>query len=578
MGYGLSGPAYTHQLPSSSRLGGGQSWHGGVHPSPGSSAFQASPGVGCLFPRPTEEMAYGGGVPGFTGPQTFGNSGLSPYTPPAPSRLVVPPTFSSGVTSSLGQGLYGGTPLPSYSNAGFSPYTPPVQLRLSVPPVVSAGVTPSLGQRVYGGDTLLSSRIPACAGQVGPPIFSSGGPTLAHSHYGLGGFTGSSLPPLPISSVPSSRDLVVTPGRPVSPTYDEDDTRSCASATSTATSDLSSLPALLASLESVDPSLVAVKEQHSGILTDAEALSRATRPVARELLVSESPLLASFLSAASTEVRGFEASTSLVQDPMVLGPKPLRSGQYLKLNKVKAKPFSKPSPPLAYSALPPRVLNIQETERAILSSHDGKSSPSLSATIPDGVLADWEESHRLSLECSSLLERFIDVLFKDTKGALPEGASLTDEQRSALLLASAKCVKANMQVQSRSFVNTILARRDALLSKAMSRVPASEKDILRALPLDPSGLLGPKALLSPSLRPLSESNAVLMELAKALKGRNQPSNKQHKPSPAKKRSFAESAKEKAGGNKTAKKPRFSGKAKQGANPKPSPAKSAVSPP
>ena len=96
--------------------------------------------------------------------------------------------------------------------------------------------------------------------------------------------------------------------------------------------------------------------------------------------------------------------------------------------------------------------------------------------------------------------------------------------------------------------------------------------------MDPSGLLSLKAHLSPSLRPLSESNAVLMELAKALKGRNQPSNKQHKPSPAKKRSFAESAKEKAGGIKTAKKTKFSGKDKQGANPKPSPAKSAGSPP
>ena len=43
----------------------------------------------------------------------------------------------------------------------------------------------------------------------------------------------------------------------------------------------------------------------------------------------------------------------------------------------------------------------------------------------------------------------------------------------------------------------------------------------------------------PSLCPLSESNAIIMELAKALKGRNQPSNKLE-PSPAFKRTILDS--------------------------------------
>ena len=182
----------------------------------------------------------------------------------------------------------------------------------------------------------------------------------------------------------------------------------------------------------------------------------------------------------------------------------------------------------------------------------------------------------MALECTSLLERFIDVLFKDTKDALPDGNALSEDQKSALLLASAKCVKANMHLISRSYFNTILARRDALLAKAKSRVPSAEKDSLRALPLDPAGLLGPKALLSPSLRPLSESNTVLMELAKALKTRNPPPTKQ---TPSKKRTFSESSKGKAGGDRDSKKPKFSGKrGKKFANAKPSPAKKTASPP
>ena len=46
-------------------------------------------------------------------------------------------------------------------------------------------------------------------------------------------------------------------------------------------------------------------------------------------------------------------------------------------------------------------------------------------------MAVWEVSR------SSLLERFIGVLFKDTRDALLEGVSSTEEQRSALLLTSA---------------------------------------------------------------------------------------------------------------------------------------------
>ena len=344
--------------------------------------------------------------------------------------------------------------------------------------------------------------------------------------------------------------------------------------------DLSTLPSLLASLETVVPSLVAVRELPPGIITDAEALSQASRPVARELLVKESPVLASFISAAIREVRGFDQDAADL-DPLVLGPKPLKTGQFLPLNRNKVKPFAKPSPPIALSALPARSLALLETEKALLPSHDGKSAPSRSATISDHILQDWEESQRLALESSSLLESFIDILYKDAIGKLPGEASLSGEQMTALLLTSSKCAKANLHLQSRSHINFVLARRDALLAKSKSRVPAAEKDILRALPLDSTGLLGPKALLSPSLQPLSENNKVLLEVVKTLKSvpaRNAPSDR-HRSSPAKKRSASESFKGKNTQGGENKKPKFAGKAKKDfAGPKPSPSKKAASPP
>ena len=177
-----------------------------------------------------------------------------------------------------------------------------------------------------------------------------------------------------------------------------------------------------------------------------------------------------------------------------------------------------------------------------------------------------------------MLERFVDILYKDFTGMLPEGASLSNEQTISLLLASAKCAKANLHLLSRSYINCILARRDALLAKAHSRVRSTEKDVLRALPLDASGLLGPKALLSSSLQPLSENNRVLLEVLKTIKPRaprNTPSEK-HKASPAKKRSFSESQ---GKGKQPAKRFKFGGKGKKDcSSPKPSTSKAAVSPP
>ena len=298
-------------------------------------------------------------------------------------------------------------------------------------------------------------------------------------------------------------------------------------------SEKATLPALLSALEALSPSLVASVDHQPKLLTGPEAHAQSQKPV-RELRVPESPLLASILEETEREIQGLKDSDT--KDGLALGEKHLRTGSFLPSARSRFKSFDRPSHPVSLSALPPRALSVQEVERQILPDFEGKSSPSFSATIPDGALADWEESLRLSLEHSSMLERFIDTLYMGVTDTLPNNAELSEETAKALLVASSSCAKAVLRFGVRSYLNVVLARRDALLAKAKSRLPSAEKEALRALPLDQAGLLGPKALQSASLRPPSESSAALLKVAEALKARP-PANKPS-PSPARKRPFS----------------------------------------
>ena len=524
----------------------------------GSSGVANCAGGGGLFPHPlvsrvggTQSSPLFGGLPVGSGNRPLG----------LPSTHAGASSFHAG----MGQSWHGGM----HSSPGI-----PSSL-----PGVGCLLPQSSFSMAYGG---LDGSSGSVRDNPGVPPLSSSFSAGVGDNSGLPANSFSAEDPIlgnrAVSSPFPNSPAVHSPDSPVAPS--EVGSQAGSQAGPQSGPDLISLPSLLASLETVDPSLVTERASQAPILTDAETLARASRPTTRELVATESPILASFLSSGVQEIRGFDGSipSSEGQDPLSLGPNPLRTGKFLGLNKGKMRPFLKPSPPIACSSLPARSLYMLEAEKAVLPSFEGKSSPSLAALIPDRVLADWEESHRLALENSSLLERFIDLLYKDSIGALPNESSLSEDQRSALLLASAKCIKSNMHLDSRSYLNTVLARRDALLAKAKSRMTASEKDNLRALPLDSTGILGPKAMLSPSLRPPSESTAALLEVAKAFKAAPQ-RNDNYKPSPSKKRPNTASSKENAQEGKGSKRQKFAGKANKGhSGPKASPAKKAVPPP
>ena len=575
-------------LPTAPSRGGGRESNR-TFPHPGHSLTGDSyRSIGLAVPQVSDSASPTG--MGCWHSSAFGPSALPTPRPPVPGVGPLSPSTAEDLFTGA-EPLYpswGGEGLPGWRDGGSSgfptlspSFTRTSQVWQPAGPTLIAGSSCSAFQAPF-----TSSAPPPAAAQATP---AASFPVLTHSSSGLLGVFSDG----PAASVrPSLEPHPVPSARPCSsPAPDRSVTGSPfdGSVHSEAAGDSDSLPAILATLEGLDPALVVSRTRQAGILTEAEALSRATRPADRDRLMAESPLLSSFFKAIGREIKGFESSDGDLPsstEPLSLGPKPLRSGQFLSVTKKRLRPFPKPSPPMAFSSLPDSSLKITDTERNLLPSHEGKSSPALVATLPDRVLSEWEELHRLALESSSMAERFIDTLYKDTRDALPNEASLTQDQASALLLASSSCVKATLHALSRAYMNTILARRDALLSKARARIPSAEKDALRSLPLDPAGLLGPKALLSPALRPPSESNAALLEVAKALKSaspRKPPPPRRGPSTPSRKRSYPGPPREDSRRDRAPAK-RYKGgqrphpHKKSSSHPKPSSSKSAVSPP
>ena len=241
-------------------------------------------------------------------------------------------------------------------------------------------------------------------------------------------------------------------------------------------------------------------------------MAQEHQPPESELLASQSPLLGTLFQAVGLEVSGHKTSADKDQSFSAPLSKPLRPGQFLPPSK-NLRPF-KASSLLGPGPLPSGPLSLTEGDKVILPTHEGKSNAALSTTLSDKALSDWEELLRLALESSSLSDTLTNTLYKDAKGKLTSPVS--PEQREALLLASSSAIRSTMDCLTRAYHNVILARRDGVLAKAKSRLPSSDKELLRALPLDPPALFGQEVAKTPALQPPSEATLAVREMAKAL--------------------------------------------------------------
>ena len=313
-----------------------------------------------------------------------------------------------------------------------------------------------------------------------------------------------------------------------------------------------SLPSILRWLQGVDGKLVTQRPQRSFIQSEAESMAQELQAPEGELLAAQSPLLGDLFQAVGLEVGGQKAMVD--KDPTFRAPPPklLWPGQYLPPSK-NLRPF-KAAPLLGPGPLPSGPLSLTEGDKVILASHDGKSNASLSCTLSDKTLSEWEETLRLALESSSFSDTITNVLFKDAKG--PLGSPVSLEEREALLLASSAAIRSTMDCLMRSYYNVVLARRDGALSKAKSLLPATDKENLRTLPLEPPSLFGSEVSKTPALQPPSEATLAVREMAKALTPRKPTpggsSGQGHQQGGAPKRRFGSSPK----GKSPQKSPRF----------------------
>ena len=519
---------------------------------------------GLTFPAHAQSMSgglWGGPVttcaPSLSLAPSFASIQLSAGGPPrgpmlasaqpmagGPSGLTIP-----GLTQPPVGGAWGGSGFLSSTSYGPSP--PSVALAQPMAGGSRPGLVWSLSQAQSSvGQPGLGSASSCAAPFFQAPALSTA-PAPHHSGPGLSGAPlgshtlGLSLPPqhLAVGSLPSpvpasgpsSTSRPSTPFRP----WDgqaryEPISPPCPPLEGERELNGKSLPSILRWLQTVDGKLVTTRPHRTHIQSEAESMAQGHQPLEGELLASQSSLLGELFLAVGLEVSGQKTTADEDHTFRAPTPKPLRPGQFLPSSR-KLRPF-KSAPLLGPGPLPSGPLGLAEGDKAILASHEGRSNAALTCTLPDKALSDWEETLRLALESSSFSDTLINVLFKDAKGKLDSPVSV--EQREALLLASSTAIRATMECVVRAYHNIILARRDGVLAKAKSRLPAADKEGLRVLPISPPSLFGPEVAKTPSLQPPSEATLAVREMAKALTPRKPlpgGSSGQQQNSPGKKR-------------------------------------------
>ena len=477
------GPFYGQTLASAQlSAGGSSSLTLPAHSQPRAGRPWVGPAVSCAPSLSLASAQLSAGVPSY-GPSLSSAQptagGLSSLTFPG---LVQPPAARPGLVWSLSQARS------SALQPGLGPasFCAPPYYQASVPATAAPMVSVTSVSQALG--LSLPPQLPAVGGSLSPAVASAprGAPTTA------------SRPTTPFRPWDGQANY-----EPISPP--------CPPLEAEREISGKSLPSILRYLQSVDGKLVAHRPHRTHIQSEAESMAQEHQLPESELLAAQSPLLGDLFQAVGLEVSGHKASVD--KDSAFRGPpsKPLRSGQFLPPKNLR--PF-KASPLLGPGPLPSGPLGLAEGDKVILASHEGKSNAALTCTLSDKALSEWEEFLRLALESSSLSDTLTNVLYKDARGRLVSPVS--PEQREALLLATSTAIRSTMDCLVRAYFNIILARRDGVLAKAKSRLPAADKEALRSLPLDPPSLFGQEVAKTPSLQPPSEATLAVREMAKAL--------------------------------------------------------------
>ena len=268
-------------------------------------------------------------------------------------------------------------------------------------------------------------------------------------------------------------------------------------------------------LKAYRPDLVVEKSSQSSCRTEAERVledgNQAAQPT---FLAKQSPFIAALLSQLEADVRGEKEpksgpSSSMVPPVKVSNPLPgcsfdsnlpevppvsdnaMKRGTFFKAVS-KSRPFPKPSyVPILHSNLPQAPLSLSDACRSALSKRHVDAR--VKGHIPEKSLKDWEDLARMGLESASLTESVLSVISvaKNTRGA-QSVKTMSDRDLRVLLWFMSKTVRSLSDCLARLFFNSILARRDAFLGNASSRLSPETLNRIRALPFDSHSVFGPQ--------------------------------------------------------------------------------------
>ena len=264
-------------------------------------------------------------------------------------------------------------------------------------------------------------------------------------------------------------------------------------------------------LRSVRPELISVADVKVSCRPETDFLLGDSEREKEVLVVKQSAYITSLLASLSKDIRGEKGNRPLSSSSLLSVPPPislghghganreslpslppigkgaLKKGYFFRSHKTRLRS----SPILEHSSLPQHPLSLSDTCRSVLS----RSSGSFKVSITDFWAQEWEELARIGLESASFSETVLNTLSADSKSLGSNDAllrHLSPEENKTLLWSMGRSISSLSDCLARLYMNLVLARRDAHLESASSRIPPDCIPRIRALPLHQDVLFGPQ--------------------------------------------------------------------------------------
>jgi hypothetical protein len=242
-------------------------------------------------------------------------------------------------------------------------------------------------------------------------------------------------------------------------------------------SPLASYQDTLARIAELAPAVVVTRNVDTAYLSAAERVLAQSQGRQAPVILKETSLIRFSLGEAFTEAKKAVAPLSSFAYQKFLPPLRLphvRRGASL----------------IAHEALLPHPIPLSENDVSLIVPD---KTPTYSALLTDKQLSEWQESSRRSLEVVSASDALLEVLVVSLCPADQDGGQERPDMDMALVTDVMRFLGQNLRYLanslSRSYVNALLARRDAVLDVS-SLTTSQGRAEARLMPLCNNGLFG----------------------------------------------------------------------------------------